>query len=157
MSASIVSQSPMASALPSPMLQSPINNDRKARTIVSSQNSPNNSMLDIAEEPPTPYVKTDHRLLEQKLAVNSLRHQFLTQIGLTELPRPSPIELSKFKKLVHYSQDNILLEGTIKKRSYLLLRPKRHLILFTDGSLAYFQMSDNQPPMLKAFLTNDVI
>jgi hypothetical protein len=59
------------------MLQSPLNNDRKARTIVSSQNSANNSMLDVEEEPPTPYVKTDHSLIEQKLAVNSLRHQFL--------------------------------------------------------------------------------
>ena len=34
----------------------------------------------------------------------------------------------------------------------MLLRPKRHLILFADGSLAYFQMSKSEPPVLKAYL-----
>lgn len=72
-------------------------------------------------------------------------------------PKPSPVQLNRFKKLMQYSQDDILLEGTIKKRSYLLLRPKRHLILFTDGSLAYFQMSSSEPPLLKACLTKDDI
>jgi hypothetical protein len=46
-----------------------------------------------------------------------------------------------------------MMEGTIKKRSFLLLRPERHLILFSDGSLAYFKLSKSQPHQLKAFMT----
>ena len=45
------------------------------------------------------------------------------------------------------------MECTIKKRSFLLLRPERHLILFTDGSLAYFKLSKTQSHKLKAFMT----
>ena len=43
------------------------------------------------------------------------------------------------------------MEGSIKKRSYLLLRPERHLILLRDGSFAYFKKSNTEPPILKAF------
>jgi hypothetical protein len=45
------------------------------------------------------------------------------------------------------------MEGTIKKRSYLLLRPERHLLLLNDGSFAYFQKSNSDIPILKQFLT----
>lgn len=44
------------------------------------------------------------------------------------------------------------MECTIKKRSFLLLRPERHLILFADGSLAYFKLGKTQPHILKAFM-----
>ena len=49
------------------------------------------------------------------------------------------------------------MEGTIKKRSYLLLRPQRHLILFDNGSFAYFQMSKTELPTLKAFYKKNEI
>lgn len=55
------------------------------------------------------------------------------------------------------TQENVLMEGTIKKRSYLLLRPQRHLILFDNGSFAYFRMSKTELPSLKAFYTKSEI
>jgi hypothetical protein len=46
-----------------------------------------------------------------------------------------------------YSKNDVVLSQIAKKRSFFILKPKRELFLFKDGSFAYIEHVD--PPVLK--------
>jgi hypothetical protein len=66
------------------------------------------------------------------------------------------IHLELFLCLKVYTLDDVLLYNTAKKRSYLILKPTRHLILFRDGCFAYFKI-EKQEVELKTYLRPKLI
>ena len=66
------------------------------------------------------------------------------------------MDFQHYPQLQKYCAEDIVMQGQIKKRSYLLLRPERHLILFRDGSFAYFKYGE-QPILKKFFQPGDMV
>ena len=109
---------------------------------MATSNSEESKATNSSQSPSTPHIALDlsplAAVMEEKKYVDS------------PFPQKCEVDFDQFPKLKDLTSSDILISAVAKKRSYLILKPKRNLYLFKDGSFAYFAVSANEVE-LKAY------